>query len=214
MTFHISYKSYFCFLSCEFRIFLITCHFVSSKIRKNTRYNLATTVTQNKRNMKTIFFYFCFPVIFMGIFTYFYFNPPIVIYLLLIPYGLFTYYIRVKKQKKWKKDINTEIENITDSSLLKVIPMNYLCRIVAINGIGYIYPSKLIFKSFKKDIRLEILFSNMIKVDFLETGCFSYGIKIILKDNTIKKFIVERKEQKEIIECLNQQLSKITSNIK
>lgn len=156
--------------------------------------------------MRLFLIYFCFPIAFMGVFTYFYFNPPAIFYLLLLPYGIVTYCIYMNKLKKWREEVYHEIDNIKDSALIKAIPMNYMCKIVAESGIGYIYPSNFIFKSFRNDMRLAIPYLDILKVESSRVLYFIPGIKVQLKDGTIKRFIIEKSRQKEFIACINQYL--------
>lgn len=157
--------------------------------------------------MKLFLICLFFPVVFMGAFTYFYFNPPVIYYLLLLPYGMATYIVYINKHKKWKEEVYHEIDNINDSALIMAVPMNYMCKIVAENGIGYIYPSNFIFRSFRSDVQLTIPFSNIIKVKASSILYFNTGISLQLKDGNIKKFVIEKKRQKEFIECINQYLN-------
>lgn len=154
--------------------------------------------------MKLFLICFLFPIIFMGIFTYFYFDPAPIYYLLLLPFGLVTYSIYINRYKRWREEVYREIDNLRDSALIKAIPLNYMCRIVAENGIGYIYTDELIFRTFKGDIRLTIPFSDILKVEASRVLYFNTGINILLKDGCIKKFVIEEKRQKEFIECMKQ----------
>lgn len=156
--------------------------------------------------MKLFLICFIFPTIFMGVFTYFYFDPAAIYYLWLLPFGIVTYGIYINKYKKWTEEVYHEIDNLRDSALIKAIPMNYMCRIVAENGIGYIYTDEFIFKTFRDDMRLTIPFSNILKVEVSRVLYFNAGINIQLKDGGIKKFVIEKKRQKEFIECIKQYL--------
>lgn len=131
--------------------------------------------------IKNILISFCFPVIFMGIFTYFFFNnPPVYLYLLLIPYGLFRLWLALKGQRKYRELIYNEINSLNDMTLIKAIPMNYMCKFVGESGIGFLYPSVFIFESVKKDLKLEIPYSDILKLG---------GIKSLVAWLFIKKII-------------------------
>lgn len=113
----------------------------------------------------------------------------------------------MNKLKKWREEVYREIDNINDSALIKAIPMNYMCKIVAENGIGYIYPSNFIFKSFRNDMRLVIPYLDILKVEPSRVLYFIPGIKVQLKNGSVRRFIIEKSRQKEFIECINQYLS-------
>lgn len=153
--------------------------------------------------MKQSLIYFIFSVVFMGAFTYFYFNPPAIYYLFLLPYGIIIYSIHMNKLKKWRENVYKEIDNINDSALKKAIPMNYMYNIIAENGIGFIYSYKFIFKFSKNDIQLVIPFSDISKVEPSTVLYFFTGINMQLKDGSIKRFIIEKKQQIEVSECIN-----------
>ena len=57
-----------------------------------------------------------------------------------------------------------EINFLNDSALIKAILMNYMCKFVGESGIGFLYPSVLIFESVKKDFKLEIPYSDVLKL--------------------------------------------------
>lgn len=154
--------------------------------------------------IKNILINFCFPVIFMGIFTYFFFNnPSVYVYLLLIPYGLFNLWFALKRQKKYRELIYNEINSLNDITLIKAIPMNYMCKIVGESGIGFLYPSVFIFESVKKDFKLEIPYSDILKLD--GNKIFS-GMVIYQKNNRKSKFIMEESKWKEFMTCISKQL--------
>lgn len=140
----------------------------------------------------------------MGIFTYFFFNnPSVYVYLLLIPYGLFRLWSALKGQKKYKELIYNEINSLNDITLIKAIPMNYMCKIVGESGIGFLYPSVFIFESVKKDFKLEIPYSDILKLD--GNKIFS-GMVIYQKNNRKSKFIMEESKWKEFMTCISKQL--------
>lgn len=140
----------------------------------------------------------------MGIFTYFFFNnPSVYVYLLLIPYGLFNLWFALKRQKKYRELIYNEINSLNDITLIKAIPMNYMCKIVGESGIGFLYPSVFIFESVKKDFKLEIPYSDILKLD--GNKIFS-GMVIYQKNNRKSKFIMEESKWKEFMTCISKQL--------
>ena len=140
----------------------------------------------------------------MGIFTYFFFNnPSVYVYLLLIPYGLFNLWFALKRQKKYRELIYNGINSLNDITLIKAIPMNYMCKIVGESGIGFLYPSVFIFESVKKDFKLEIPYSDILKLD--GNKIFS-GMVIYQKNNRKSKFIMEESKWKEFMTCISKQL--------
>lgn len=154
--------------------------------------------------IKNILISFCFPIMFMGIFTYFFFNnPSVYLYLLLIPYGLFRLWSALKGQKKYKELIYNEINSLNDSALIKAIPMNYMCKFVGESGIGFLYPSVFIFESVKKDFKLEIPYSDVLK---LGGNKILSSMVIYQKNNRKSKFIMEESKWKEFMDCISEQL--------
>ena len=154
--------------------------------------------------IKNILINFCFPIMFMGIFTYFFFNnPSVYLYLLLIPYGLFRLWSALKGQKKYKELIYNEINSLNDSALIKAIPMNYMCKFVGESGIGFLYPSVFIFESVKKDFKLEIPYSDVLK---LGGNKILSSMVIYQKNNRKSKFIMEESKWEEFMDCISEQL--------
>lgn len=81
--------------------------------------------------------------------------------------------------------------------------MNYMCKIVGESGIGFLYPSVFIFESVKKDFKLEIPYSDILKLD--GNKIFS-GMVIYQKNNRKSKFIMEESKWKEFMTCISKQL--------
>lgn len=152
--------------------------------------------------MKLFLLHFIISVTIMGAFTYFYFHPPVVYYLFLLPYGFITYSMRMNRQKKWRRNMYDEIDSINNSALIKAMPMNYWCKLTAENGIGYIYPTRFTFKSYSNEMKLTIPLANIAKVEPYKFWHFFAGIHILLKDGNIKKFVIDEDRQNEFIECI------------
>ena len=140
----------------------------------------------------------------MGAFTYFIFNPPLYLYLLLIPYGLVRLKLALKTQKKHRGLIYDEINSLNDVALIKAIPMNYMCKIVAEGGIGFLYPSVFIFESTKGDLKLEIPYTDILELGGNKFFC---SLVIYQKDNRKSKFVIEESRWKEFMASINEQLA-------
>ncbi len=153
---------------------------------------------------KEILLNFCFPVIFMGVFTYWFFDPPIWLYLLLIPYGLVTFSLRHNNMKKYREKIYNEINAHSDKNFIKAVSMNYMCTFIGESGIGYIYPTVFVFESLKKDFTFDIPYSTIVKV---ETSKILSKLTICLEDGSQSKFIIEESRWKEVVDCINEQIS-------
>lgn len=92
---------------------------------------------------------------------------------------------------------------MNDTALIKVIPMNYMCKIVGESGIGFLYPSVFIFESVKKDFKLEIPYCDILK---LGSNKILSSMVIYPKNNRKSKFIMEESKWKKIMDCISEQL--------
>lgn len=150
--------------------------------------------------MKRFFLHFCFPIVFMGIFVRFYFNPPAIIYLSLLPYGIVTYYYRaVYVLNKYKKKTLAEIYKQKDPQLLKAIPMKYLCKMVAIDGIGYFYADWMSFKSNSGEIQMEIFYTDIAHIDRFNNMYILKGVLLHLKNDKTFKFVADKQDLENIL---------------
>ncbi len=112
----------------------------------------------------------------------------------------------LKTEQKYRGLIYDEINWLNDVTLIKAIPMNYMCKIVSESGIGSLYPSGFIFESSKKEIKLEISYSDSLKLGGNKNKIFC-SLVIYQKGNVKSKFLVEESRWEELVTCISEQIS-------